>query len=205
MSLIALIYQLLKKSVTYGGDLMAEKYLTIKILGNDYRVVSGDDGDMVASIAGYVDSMIKRTKELNPTITNSGAAVLTSLNICEEMFKLKEEIEVYRERDEEYNALLGYKDKLVSALSELRENSAKRNALQRSNERIKGENTNLSEELAKSKSQIGKLESELEKLRQDAIEMQDKLLENQIELVRARKNILDMGEPSKAMAPKQTS
>ena len=119
------------------------------------------------------------------------AAVLSSLNLCEELFELKDEVEDLRKDKEEYEILTDYKEKLMSALEEAEANEAKRLSMQYKYEKMEIENEELKDLLEEYKEKFTSMRSEIELNRRSISELQNKLLENQIELVKARKNILD--------------
>ncbi len=165
--------------------------MTISILGVDYQVITDDDAQRVKMIASFVDKLIKETKQAAPFITNMSAAVLAALNLSEELYRIKDELEIYKERETEYQVLLSYKDKLTEALSELEENENKNHILQTRYERIELENDELSELLDEYKDKFNALRTEYELNKRTLAELQNKLLENQIELVKVRKSLLN--------------
>jgi cell division protein ZapA (FtsZ GTPase activity inhibitor) len=102
-----------------------KRKMTINIMGVDYQVITDDDEDRVKMIASFVDKLIKETKQSAPYITSMSAAVLAMLNLSEELYRIKDELEEHREQAAEYQMLIGYKEKLTGALGELEENETK--------------------------------------------------------------------------------
>ena len=169
-----------------------KRKVNVKVLGANYTIVSTDkDNERSEKVAKFVDELVSEVKRKNTYINSYTAAVLACLNICEELFNLKDEIEVLRQNKEEYEILSEYKENLMSALEEAESNEAKRMSMQIKYERMEIENEELKDLLEEYKEKFTSMRSEIEHNRHSINELQNKLLENQIELVKARKNILD--------------
>ena len=168
--------------------------MTINILGIDYQVLTDDEPDRVAMIASFVDQLIRETKQSVPYITNMSASILAALNLSEELYRIKDELELYKEKETEFQVLINYKDKLTEALKELEQNETKNNVLQNRIERIELENDELNELLDEYKEKFNALRTEYELNKRSMSEMQNKLLESQIELVKVRKTLLNFDD-----------
>ncbi len=168
--------------------------MTINILGIDYQVLTDDEPDRVAMIASFVDQLIRETKRSVPYITNMSASILAALNLSEELYRIKDELERYKEKETEFQVLINYKDKLTEALKELEENDTKNNVLQNRIERVELENDELNELLDEYKEKFNALRTEYELNKRSMSEMQNKLLESQIELVKVRKTLLNFDD-----------
>ena len=168
--------------------------MTINILDIDYQVLTDDEPDRVAMIASFVDQLIRETKRTVPYITNMSASILAALNLSEELYRIKDELELYKEKETEFQVLINYKDKLTDALKELEENETKNNVLQNRIERIELENDELNELLDEYKEKFNALRTEYELNKRSMSEMQNKLLESQIELVKVRKTLLNFDD-----------
>lgn len=80
---------------------MSEKNVktTIRLLGNDYTITSSSDSEeYMHRIAFYVDKKLTEVAERNNRLSTSMAAVLTSVNIADDLFKLRETL-VEKERE----------------------------------------------------------------------------------------------------------
>ena len=65
----------------------------VTVLGQDY-VLSGDiDPDYVSKIAGYVNERMKELHDRTVGVSTTRLAVLTAINIADEMFTLRSEME----------------------------------------------------------------------------------------------------------------
>ncbi len=167
---------------------------TINIMGVDYQVIAEDDPKRVMMIASFVDKLIKKTKSSAPFMTNMSATVLSALNLSEELYRIKDELEQAREKELEYQLLSSYKDKLTDALNEIENNESKNKVLQNRLERAELENDELNEMLDEYKEKFSALRAEYELNKRTLTDLQNKFLENQIELVKARKTLLDFND-----------
>jgi len=65
------------------------KSLRVKIFGSEYPL-RGEDEEFTKQVAGYVDEMIERIHEKIPDQPPLTIAVLTALNVTEDMMKDRE-------------------------------------------------------------------------------------------------------------------
>ncbi len=70
--------------------------LTVKIYGNDYKLVSDDPKDYMKNVARYVDQRMNEIAQNNKKFSSSMVAVLTALNIADDHFRLKEAFDALR-------------------------------------------------------------------------------------------------------------
>ena len=157
----------------------SRKRMTINIMGVDYQLLTDDDAQRVNMIASFVNKLIRETKQSAPYISNMSAAILAALNLSEELYRIKDELESYKEQDAEYHVLINYKDKLTDAMQEIEENETKNKVLQNRIERVEMENDELTELLEEYKSKFNTLRTEYEMNKRTMNELQNKLLENQ--------------------------
>jgi cell division protein ZapA len=127
-------------------------------------------------------------------MTNTSATVLSALNLSEELFRIKDDVEELKEKEQEYHMLMSYKDKLTDAMEELEDNETKNKIMKSRLERLETENNELNELMEEYKDKFNTLRTEYELSKRTVSELQNKLLENQLELVKARKNLLDFNE-----------
>ena len=89
---------------------MQKTRTTVKIAGKEYTITSFDDEAYVQRVAAYVD---RRMEELNATakLPSAQLAVLTAINVTDDMLKAQDEIRRLRaelaESREELEALRG--------------------------------------------------------------------------------------------------
>lgn len=170
--------------------------MTIRILDTDYQILTDDNEARVQEIANLVDNMVRQTKAAAPYMNNLSAAILTSLNLSEELHKARDELALLRERDSDYQTLYSYKDKLKSVMQQLSENDSKTLGLQIRMDQMQSECNELTILLNEYKEKYNAVRAENEMNKKAVAELENKLLENQIELVKARKSLLDFGDAS---------
>ena len=73
---------------------MARSKVRIEICGRSYTVGSEEGEEHIVRLADYVDRKMREISELTSTISSLDIAVLTALNIADEMFKLREQAQV---------------------------------------------------------------------------------------------------------------
>ncbi|HHY47125.1 MAG TPA: cell division protein ZapA [Firmicutes bacterium] len=63
--------------------------VVVKILGEDYTILGDADPDYIRNLAADVDARLRQALESNRKLARSQAAILTCLNITDELNKLK--------------------------------------------------------------------------------------------------------------------
>ena len=71
----------------------SEKSITVNIFGSDYPIKGDADPDYIREVAHYVDSKMRKITEESPLLSTTKVAILTALNITDELFKEKSEKE----------------------------------------------------------------------------------------------------------------
>ena len=66
---------------------------TIRLLGNDYAITCNDSEEYVHRVAFYVDKKLTEITGRNSRLSTNMAAVLASVNIADELFKTRENLE----------------------------------------------------------------------------------------------------------------
>ncbi len=113
----------------------------------DYVISSTADEEYVKRVADYVDKKLDELTRADRRLSNAMAAILTAVNVADEMFRGKEDGETLR------GQLLQYADE-AGALKALSQK------LQAENKRLTDENRNL-------QSQNARLEAELKQYRRN--------------------------------------
>ena len=62
----------------------------VKILSQPYSIKSDDSPEYVRSLAAYVDQRLSQVARSTPTVDTLKVAILTALNIADELFRAKE-------------------------------------------------------------------------------------------------------------------
>lgn len=90
--------------------------VTVTICGNEYTFVAEEDSSYVEKVAAYVDQRMSATLE-STKAGQTDAAVLTAVNIADELFKAQEIAENLRSQLKEY---LDEASKSKNEISELK-------------------------------------------------------------------------------------
>lgn len=78
---------------------MAEKKrLTVKIKAKEYVINCVEEEEYVQKIAYYVDRKLKQIETANPLLSSDTTAILTAVNITDELLKAMEVIERLKKR-----------------------------------------------------------------------------------------------------------
>lgn len=88
---------------------MTVKTIEVQILGQNYSIKVDEDEVYVKSLARYVDEKLREIYNTTPTVKQLKAAIMASLNIADELFKL-------RAKQEELDRLIEEKTKILSGL-----------------------------------------------------------------------------------------
>jgi cell division protein ZapA len=137
-----------------GADILAEKNkVTVRIAGNEYVITGTESPEYIQKVALFVDRKVLEITRRNHLLSTSMASILASINMADEMFRLKETL-----RNSE-NELAGLKKKY----QELKEESQK----------IKMENLKLREKESQLTIELTKRETELKEVRNTLNTMQN--------------------------------
>ncbi len=80
----------------------------ISILGQKYTIKGDASEDHIRKLAAYVDGKLKEIHAANPNITPLKASILASLNIADELHRIRDEHDIAaRNIEEKANALTG--------------------------------------------------------------------------------------------------
>ena len=83
----------------------------INILGQQYTIKGDASEEHIKRLAAYVDDKLKEIYAANPNITPLKASILASLNIADELHKIRDAHETAaRNIEEKTNALTGLFD-----------------------------------------------------------------------------------------------
>lgn len=125
---------------------MAEKNkVAVRIAGNEYVITGSESPEYIQKIALFVDRKIQEITKRNHLLSTSMAAVLASINMADEMFRIKEQ---YKETDRE--------------LSDLK---TKHQELKEEAQRLKNENVKLKERESQLRIELTRRETELKEVR----------------------------------------
>ena len=124
---------------------MDKTRIRVDIMGRGFNLVSGENTDYLLRVAKEVDKRMRDLKNENPKLMYDTAAVLTSLNLCDELFEV------------------------------ISENERKKKNSKEEDENIRSQLVEYSKELSKATSTIKKLERELDKIKRESREQQERV------------------------------
>lgn len=65
----------------------AKNKVAVKIGGKDYTLVGLESGEYIHQLASYIDKKLIQVQKINPKLSTSMVAVLTSVNVADDYFK----------------------------------------------------------------------------------------------------------------------
>lgn len=185
--------------------------VTVKINGIEYNLKGEEHEEYLHKVAGYVDKKVKNILENNRQLSTSSAAILSAVNVVDDMFKKQMQFEQVLEEVEELEKKQAiYEEQIESLKNQLKHMEAYNSELQ---EKLKG-NINIQELQKKEEenktliNQMGAIKDEAQKYIKEnselkainkelkfqlqsskykAMDLQSKLMENQINLAKERK------------------
>ena len=138
--------------------------VTIKINGNEYNLKGDEKEEYLHMVASYVDKKIKNIMGKNEKLSTSSAAILTAINLGDDMFKshslckeLTDKTELLEKHDMEsiaqledfkkqLNHMEAFNEELFNKCKNI-ENGNQVKILEQENVRIGQENINMQQEL----------------------------------------------------------
>ncbi|HOJ15300.1 MAG TPA: cell division protein ZapA [Deltaproteobacteria bacterium] len=71
--------------------------VTIQILGQEYRVRSGEEGDHVRSLSRYINEKVSDIQKSGKAVTTAELVAMTMLHMADDVAKARKELEILRE------------------------------------------------------------------------------------------------------------
>ena len=99
----------------------------VKINGQEYSMVGKESKDYLLRVGNYVDEKMEEVTKSNTKLSTAMAAVLTSLNIADELFKISQELneinskfnKPIQELEDANSTATGLRNKLESKIQEV--------------------------------------------------------------------------------------
>lgn len=173
---------------------MTEKNkIDVFIGGRNFTVVGEESSEYVYELAAHVDQKIKEMTSKNEKLNDSMASILAALNITDEYYKVKAELNSLKERaktpiEEYYNQ----KEQIKVANDEMKELETRysRNKDELKNIRRENQRLNLANE--KDVRALKLKENELQNSQNMIKKLQDKIYDNQVQLIEVKKELEEM-------------
>ncbi len=71
--------------------------VNVKIFGQEFTVKGEDTPEYVESLASYVDKKMREVASASSVITSHKVAILTAINIADELFRLRKQMDEQEE------------------------------------------------------------------------------------------------------------
>jgi len=186
--------------------------ITVKINGLEYNLKGAESEEYLHKVAIYVDKKLRGILDINRKLSTSSAAVLSAVNITDELFKsyeeyhkLESEVKILKEKEQNYSAEVEALKKHIERLEKYNDELQSRTSSQETEKEIEEKNKiiiNLNEEMHGMKDAVSKhleqntslkkenkdLKFNLQSSKYKIMDLQNKLIENQILLAKERKN-----------------
>ena len=92
-------------------DLTVDSKVVVKIFGEDYPIVSSDDGTYISKVADFVDSRMKEIAKRCRSQARDKVAILTALSIASELFEKSDIVSrAENQNSDQFNRLLARLD-----------------------------------------------------------------------------------------------
>ena len=171
----------------------AKNKIDVNVGGCKFTLVGSEDTAYTKQIAAYVDDKINKVTRNNNRIAGTMAAALAAINITDELYKTREELESFKTKAkdpmEKYSAL---RDELLE-ISRVNENLDKINREQEAQiAALKEENEKFNYKLKNGESILELKEREIEEKEAMIVKLQEKIFESQIELVDTKKELEEL-------------
>ncbi|MBP1743681.1 MAG: hypothetical protein H6Q58_659 [Firmicutes bacterium] len=178
--------------------------VSVKINGVVYNLKGEENEEYLLKVSQYADKKMKDITSKNQLLSASSAAVLSAVNIADELFKALEECSELKKRNrmyenevEELKSQLSYMEQSNSELMQKLENSIDSGLLSRTEaelEKIKGELALMEETAQKYVEKNNQLKAEnkevrfnLQTTKYKVLDLQNKLMESQINVAKEKK------------------
>ena len=169
--------------------------VVVKINGSEYPMVGEKSEQHMINVARYVDEEIRRLSEANPKLSASVVAILSAVNIANELFECGEENDKLSKENKELKKKVGTgEEELKLEMKKLQlalQNKAK------SEEDLNNRIAELNKSIEEQKNKISKLESD--------IQLKDKQIEAQKIEVDELKDLTNIAEEKAKVAEQMSS
>ncbi|WP_432408680.1 cell division protein ZapA [Wukongibacter sp. M2B1] len=174
----------------------------VKIFGQEYTIVGDEPREFMQRVSNHVDDKMHEIAEKNKKFSTAMIAVLTSINIGDEYFKLLDEYNSLKlESDRPAEELEKTKELLVSSAVEIEKKAKDYDKLLNEYEKMKESFINIETSYSELKEVVNQLSYELnvkdnklkkaEKINED---IKNKLVQSEVKLVQTKKELQEFIE-----------
>ncbi|GAA0181910.1 cell division protein ZapA [Clostridium sediminicola] len=185
--------------------------VTVKINGIEYNLKGEEKSEYLHTVASFVDKKIREIMGFNNMLSTTEAAVLTAVNVTDEMFKVEksndllkneisdsrtsykelekkfEDLKKYNQSLENYNAELQLKLDSNAASQLIKQGEEENKQLTEQINMIKRDMNDTINEKDKLKDENKDLKFQLQSSKYKIMDLQNKLIEHQIDLAKLKR------------------
>ncbi len=77
---------------------MSENKVTVKIYGEEYPIVGGNDPSYISRVADFVDSRMKETAQSSRVAARDKVAILAAMSIASELYENRDRLDKSQEQ-----------------------------------------------------------------------------------------------------------
>lgn len=157
--------------------------VVVKINGQEYSIVGAEAKEYLLKVGSFVDEKMETVAKANKKLSTSMIAVLTSINIADQYFKTRSDLEKLEDQLKEPEQIISELEKHVEGLhNELEEKDQAYLELEEKLRQIE-DNQEVDEQVALLGEKLLQKEEDLEKAQGLINDLRNKLLDNQLQLV----------------------
>lgn len=174
----------------------------VKIYGQEYAIVSDNDREHIQRVSNLVDDKMKEISAKDKKLSTAMIAVLTALNIAEELFREKDRVEELEKTNKEPDIVLNEKEKEISDLNVmLKERVFEIERIEKVVEEekkalaaIKKNEEYLKETISDREASLEEKEKDNRMLEEKIEELKNKLVESEVKLIQTRTELQEFME-----------
>ena len=171
----------------------------VRIYGQEYKIEGEKSEDEIRAIAQHVDEQMREIGKSSSYGTTGGIAVLAAMNICEEFFDARTDVEVVRTQNEAVLSEIGsLRRELSEAAKGPEEMRAQLDALRVEKERLEKEKADVIVELEEARISALEKENEITVVRAEA---RRTLLDKEGQLEKVQKELDEMKNRGSEFVP----
>lgn len=176
--------------------------ITVKILGQEYTVVSDETREYIEDLASLVDEKMVELADKNKNFSKGMVAVLSALHMCDEYLKIHKEYEKLKtEHGEPIEDLQKTKELLIATMEEAKKYKSDNSNIRDDYTNLESSYKDVEQRYLELKEEINNLSQESEAKNNKLIkadkmieDLRSKLLQSEVKLVQTKKELQEFIE-----------
>lgn len=162
--------------------------VTVRIHGCEYNMCGEESKEYLIKVGHFVDERMQEISKTDKRLSSTMIAVLTSLNIADELIKLKLESKELKEKlQKPLEELKGANSHIQSMDMQIKDRDSKIEQLEQKLEQVNQIIQNFDEEKAALEMELKEKDAKLKEAEEIAVNFQNKIYELQMKLVKVEK------------------